>query len=103
MSLDQSQWIWMNGRLTRWWEGAVHVSAHALHYGSGVFEGIRCYETGGGPAVFRLDAHLQRLYASASVYGLELGYSPAELTAAVCEVVERNGFGGCYIRPVCYF
>jgi branched-chain amino acid aminotransferase len=93
----------MNGRVVRWQEATLHVSSHALHYGSGVFEGIRCYETDDGPALFRLDAHLDRLYASATVYGLPIPYSQDEMTEAICEVIDRNGFAGCYVRPIVYF
>jgi branched-chain amino acid aminotransferase len=81
----------------------VHVSAHALHYGSGVFEGVRCYETVDGPALFRLDAHLERLYYSASVYGMEIPYTREELAEAVCETVGRNEFRSCYVRPICFY
>ena len=86
MSFDSAKWVWMNGASVRWDEATVHVSAHALHYGSGVFEGVRCYETEGGPALFRLDAHLERLYYSADVYGMEIPYTREELEEAVCEV-----------------
>lgn len=92
----------MNGQLVCWQEATLHVSAHALHYGSGVFEGIRCYATNDGPAVFRLDAHLERLFASAEVYGIRVPYSHDELTTAVSEVIQWNGFESCYIRPICY-
>lgn len=93
----------MNGRMVEWKDATVHVSAHALHYGTGIFEGIRCYETESGPAVFRLDAHLDRLFASAQVYNLEIGYTQEELTDVVSEVIESNGFKSCYVRPICYF
>jgi len=78
------------------------VSAHALHYGSGVFEGMRCYETSEGPAVFRLDAHLDRLYASAEIYGLTIPFTREELTEGVNEIVQLNNFRSCYVRPICY-
>ena len=103
MSFEQSEWVWMNGRMVRWQEATLHVSSHALHYGSGVFEGIRCYETDDGPALFRLDAHLDRLYASAEVYGLPIPYSQDEMAEAICEVIDRNGFTGCYVRPSVYY
>jgi branched-chain amino acid aminotransferase len=93
----------MNGGCVRWDEATVHVSAHALHYGSGVFEGVRCYETQDGPAAFRLDAHLERLYASAAVYQMEIPYARRELEEAVCEVVNRNDFRSCYVRPICFY
>jgi branched-chain amino acid aminotransferase len=79
------------------------VSAHALHYGTGVFEGIRCYETADGPALFRMDAHIDRLLASAEMYGLEFPYTREEIEEAVCETIERNGFASCYVRPICYY
>src|SRR4030095_4062577 len=85
-----------------WANATTHVSTHALHYGSGVFEGMRCYETIDGPAVFRLEAHLDRLYASAEVHGLNIPYSTPELVNAICEIVERKGFRSCYVRPICY-
>src|SRR5215208_6145646 len=103
MTFDSAKWVWMNGGCVRWDEATVHVSAHALHYGSGVFEGVRCYETDEGPAVFRLDAHLERLYYSASVYRMEIPYTRDELEEAVCEVVGRNEFRSCYVRPICFY
>jgi branched-chain amino acid aminotransferase len=92
----------MNGKCVRWEQATIHVSAHALHYGSGVFEGIRCYETVDGPAAFRLEAHLDRLYASAAAYRMQIPYAKEQLAEAVCETISRNGFTDCYIRPICY-
>ena len=89
--------------MVEWGDATLHVSSHALHYGTGIFEGIRCYETEFGPAVFRLEAHLDRLFASAQVYDLEIGYTKEELTDVVFQVIERNGFRSCYVRPICYF
>jgi branched-chain amino acid aminotransferase len=103
MSFEQTEWVWMNGDVVRWQEATLHVSSHALHYGSGVFEGIRCYETADGPALFRLDAHLDRLYASADFYGMPIPYSQDEIAEAICEVIDRNGFTGCYVRPIVYY
>ena len=103
MSFDQSKWVWRNGEIIRWEDATTHVSAHALHYGSGVFEGIRCYATDAGPAIFRLDAHLDRFYASAGVYGLEIPYDRLELTEAIEELVRVHEFESCYLRPLCYF
>ena len=93
----------MNGAAVRWANATVHVSAHALHYGTGVFEGIRCYETEDGPAVFRLDAHLTRLYESAAVYGIEIPFTRDELTDAVCSTITKNEFASCYVRPICFY
>lgn len=103
MSFEHTKWVWMNGECIPWDQANVHVSVHALHYGTGVFEGIRCYETAVGPAVFRLDAHIARLRNSASVYGMEIPFNLEELAEAVCEIVRRNGFRNCYIRPLCFF
>jgi branched-chain amino acid aminotransferase len=102
VTFDQSKWVWMDGRVVPWSNATTHVSAHALHYGSGVFEGMRCYETTSGPAVFRLEAHLDRLYASAEIYGIAIPFTRAELTDGICEIVARNGFRSCYVRPICY-
>lgn len=93
----------MNGKLIPWESANVHVSAHALHYGSGVFEGIRSYGTRRGPAVFRLDLHLARLQTSAAAHAMEIPYSTEELTEAVCQLIKRNEFGACYIRPICFY
>jgi branched-chain amino acid aminotransferase len=103
MSFDQSKWVWRNGEIIRWEDATTHVSAHALHYGSGVFEGIRCYATDAGPAIFRLDAHLDRFYASAEVYGLEIPFERLELIEAIEELVRVHEFESCYLRPLCYF
>jgi len=102
LPFDENSFVWINGGLTRHAEALTQVSAHALHYGTGVFEGIRCYETSEGPALFRMDAHLDRLFASAAVYGMNMPYSREELTEATCEVIRKNGFTRCYVRPVCY-
>ena len=100
MSLSDCKWVWKNGTLVPWAEATVHVSAHGLHYGTGVFEGIRCYNTEHGPAVFRLDAHLERMFESARTYGIKIPYSQSDLTQATLEVVHANGFTDCYVRPI---
>jgi len=102
MGFEQTKWVWMNGQVVAWKDATLHVSSHALHYGSGVFEGIRCYETTQGPALFRLWDHLDRLYASAAVYELKIPYSREQLAEATCEIVLRNGFRNCYVRPICF-
>ena len=102
MSFEKTKWIWKDGEYMPWASATVHVSAHGLHYGSGVFEGIRCYETDDGPALFRLSEHLQRFYASAATYGIEISYDEAELTEVICALIARNGFKSCYVRPICY-
>ena len=103
MTFDQSKWVWMNGSVIPWADATTHVSAHALHYGSGVFEGMRCYSTDDGPAVFRLDAHLSRFYTSAQVYGLEIPFERSALANAIGELIQRNEFASCYVRPLCYY
>ena len=103
MSFEQTELVWMNGEIIRWREATVHASAHSLHYGSGVFEGMRCYDTADGPAVFRMGAHLDRMYDSAAAYGIEIPYTRGELRGAVSETILRNGFTSCYVRPICYY
>ena len=103
MTFDETKCVWMNGRIIPWAKATTHVSAHALHYGSGVFEGMRCYETVYGPCVFRLDAHLERLYSSAEEYGIKIPNTRHELTEGICDVIARNGFSSCYVRPICYY
>ena len=102
MSFENIEWIWKNGRVMPWAEATVHVSAHGLHYGSGVFEGIRCYETVSGPALFRVREHYERFHESAAVYGFEIPYSVEQLTDATCELINRNELKSCYVRPICF-
>lgn len=102
MSFENIKWIWKNGEIIPWADATVHVSAHGLHYGSGVFEGIRCYETRSGPAVFRLREHLERLNASAAAYNIKISYTVEELSDSICELITRNGFSSCYVRPIAY-
>jgi branched-chain amino acid aminotransferase len=103
LSFDRSKWVWMNGELIPWGRATIHVSAHALHYGSGVFEGMRCYQTTAGPAVFRMRAHFERFFASARTYGMAVPYTAEQLAVAVFRLVRRNGFPSCYVRPICYY
>jgi branched-chain amino acid aminotransferase len=103
MAFDRSRWVWMNGSIVPWPEATLHVSAHALHYGSGVFEGIRCYDTDAGPAVFRLREHLERLFNSAKLHEIKIPYGLEELEKAICELIRRNEFKSCYVRPICFF
>lgn len=103
MSFEKTKWVWQNGNQLLWDEAKIHSTAHALHYGTGVFEGIRAYRTPQGPAVFRLKEHLDRLYASAKVYDLQIPYTPEQLTEAISENVRLNGLKNCYIRPLVFF
>lgn len=95
--------IWMNGDLVDWGDARIHVAAHGLHYGSGVFEGIRCYETENGPAVFRLTDHLVRLHDSARLLHMELPHSVEELRRASHELIGANGLAECYLRPIAFY
>jgi branched-chain amino acid aminotransferase len=101
--MRETEKIWMNGELVDWNDARIHVGAHGLHYGSGVFEGIRAYETSKGTAVFRLGDHLQRLENSAKLLSMELGYSVTELREACHEVIAANGLPECYLRPIAFF
>lgn len=102
MSFEDAKWVWMNNEFRPWEKATVHVSAHALHYGSGVFEGIRCYDTPDGPALFRANDHLTRFYCSARTHGMEIPYGPEHLAEAMAELVRRNQFSDCYVRPICF-
>jgi branched-chain amino acid aminotransferase len=101
--LQETDKIWMNGELVDWADATVHVGAHGLHYGTGVFEGIRCYETEKGPAVFRLTDHLDRLHNSARLLYMDIPYSVDELKAASMELISANGLPECYLRPIAFF
>ena len=94
--------IWMNGSLVDWNDARIHVASHVVHYGSGVFEGARCYDTVSGPACFRLDAHMKRLIDSARIYRMESPYDQQTLTDAVNTLILANRFRACYIRPLIY-
>ena len=101
--MRETEKIWMNGELVEWGDATVHVGTHGLHYGTGVFEGIRCYETDKGPAVFRLTDHLERLNHSANLLYMQLPYSADELHAACMDVIAANGLPECYIRPIAFY
>ena len=100
--MQSTEKIWRNGSFVAWDDAQVHVLTHALHYGTGVFEGIRAYATPEGTAVFRLNAHLERLRRSAALYEMDLGLSTAELAAAIHETIASNGVGSCYVRPIVF-
>jgi len=99
-NLTATDWIWRDGEFIAWQDATVHVLAHSMQFGSAVFEGIRCYGTPRGPAIFRLEDHLQRMLNSCKIYRMEVRYGIDELVAASCEVVERNNMEACYIRPM---
>lgn len=95
--------IWMDGDLLEWSDAKIHVLTHTLHYGTGVFEGVRAYETSAGPAIFRLNDHTKRLFNSADLIGMTIPYSPEELNDAQVNVVKENKLNNAYIRPMCFY
>ena len=100
--MSQADLIWMNGELVAWEDAKVHVLTHALHYGTGVFEGVRAYDTARGTAVFRHQDHLDRLFNSARMYYMDIPFSKEEIRAATHETIARNGLKACYIRPLVF-
>ncbi|OLE67064.1 MAG: branched chain amino acid aminotransferase [Acidobacteria bacterium 13_1_20CM_2_68_7] len=102
MAFVKAEKIWMNGRLIPWEQATVHVLSHVIHYGSCIFEGIRCYKTQRGPAVFRLRDHADRLFDGCRIYRMEIPYSREEIEAAILETVRVNKLEACYIRPLVY-
>lgn len=100
--IKKSDKIWMDGKLVSWDDANVHVLTHTLHYGLGVFEGIRCYETGKGSAIFRLDEHVERLFDSAHIFMMKMPFSREQIKSAIIKTVKVNGMKECYIRPLVY-
>ena len=103
MPVQTTPKIWMNGKLVDWDKAQIHVLTHTLHYGTGVFEGIRAYETAHGPAVFRLTDHIVRMHNSAKIVGMEIPYSVDELVEATKATVASTGLASCYVRPLAYY
>ncbi|WP_242419696.1 aminotransferase class IV, partial [Frankia sp. CpI1-P] len=102
MPITPTSKIWMSGKLVDWDDARIHVLNPTLHYGWGVFEGIRCYETADGPAVFRLSDHIARLYRSAKIYVMEPSFTQEQVVAATKETIAVNDISSCYIRPLVY-
>jgi branched-chain amino acid aminotransferase len=100
MPINKSEYIWVDGALVQWDDAQVHVAAHALHYGSSVFEGIRAYDAGGSPAVFCLGPHVDRLFNSAKVYRMDIPYTIEEISKAIVDTIKANKHKSCYIRPL---
>src|ERR671926_1746721 len=98
--LTPTDQIWHNGRFIKWDDAKIHVLSHVVSYGSSVFEGIRCYATKGGPAIFRLPEHVRRMADSAKIYRMDLGYSREQLAEAMLELVRVNKMQACYVRPI---
>jgi branched-chain amino acid aminotransferase len=102
MAFNKTEYIWLNGKLVLWDQATVHVTAHALHYGSTVFEGVRAYEIKERPHILCLDAHIKRLFNSCKIYRMNAGYTPEEIKQAIIDTIEANQLKSCYIRPVVY-
>jgi len=100
--IPKTEKIWMDGKFVDWDKATIHVLTHTLHYGLGVFEGIRCYETRSGPAIFRLDEHIDRLFSSAHIFLLDMPYTKKEIREAIIGTVKVNKIKECYIRPLVY-
>ncbi len=105
MSFDEMDvdTIWMDGEFVDWDDAQIHVLTHGLHYGTGVFEGARCYDTAEGPAIFRWEEHVERLFQSAKPYDMDIDHSPEELTDATLELIRRQNLRSCYIRPIAFY
>jgi len=103
MPITPTPKIWMNGSLVDWDDAQIHILTHTLHYGMGVFEGIRAYETSEGPGIFRLTAHIERLFRSAQIMMMDIPYTVDELVDATKETVRSTGLESCYIRPIAYY
>ena len=102
MAFPGSGPIWFDGAFVPWEEAKIHVLSHVAHYGSGVFEGIRCYATKNGPAVFRMREHVRRMFDSAKIYRMPVPFAQEEIEAAILETIRRNGLDACYIRPLVF-
>jgi branched-chain amino acid aminotransferase len=102
MAWDETGKIWFNGKLVDWNDAKIHVLSHVVHYGSSVFEGIRCYQNKKGSAVFRLEEHIERLFDSARIYRMEIPYTQEEVCEGVVDTIKSNSLKGCYIRPVIF-
>lgn len=101
-TLPEAKYIWFNGELVPWKDAKIHVLSHVVHYGSSFFEGMRCYKTTQGPAVFRLDEHVDRLFDSCKIYRVDLPYSRSEIREAVLTTIRSNQLSSCYVRPIVY-
>ena len=100
--MPKAEKIWFNGEFVNWDDAQIHVLSHVVHYGSSVFEGMRCYDTGKGPACFRLVDHVNRLYDSAKIYRMPIPYTKEEMAEAILETIRVNGLRACYVRPIAF-
>jgi branched-chain amino acid aminotransferase len=102
MALQRSEFIWMNGQWIAWEDAKIHILSHVIHYGSSVFEGIRCYKRPDGPAIFRLEEHIRRLVDSAKIYRMESKWSAEQLSRVCVDIIAKNGLEAAYLRPLIY-
>jgi branched-chain amino acid aminotransferase len=102
MAFNKTEKIWMNGKLVNWDDAKIHILSHVIHYGSGIFEGARCYKTPKGPAIFRLNEHTHRLFNSSKIYRIEIPFTEDEINQATIELIKINKVESCYIRPLVY-
>lgn len=102
MPIPESEYIWFDGELVPWKDASIHVLSHVVHYGSSIFEGIRCYKTPAGPAVFRLEPHLRRMYDSCKVYRMTIPYTREQFGQAILDTIDKNGLDSCYVRPIVF-
>jgi len=101
--MEKTKYIWLNGKFVKWEQAKIHILTHALHYGSGVFEGIRCYKTKKEPAIFRLNEHIERLFNSAQVLRIKIPFTKTQLKKAIIELIKINKIEECYIRPIVFY
>ncbi|MEO8168919.1 MAG: branched-chain amino acid transaminase, partial [bacterium] len=102
MPVKEVEKIWMNGKLINWADAKIHVLSHVIHYGSSWFEGIRCYDTAKGPAIFRLDKHIRRLFDSTKIYKTPVPFNESQIEEAILQTIRVNKMKACYIRPIIY-
>jgi len=104
MGLEEtkSKYVWINGKYVPWADANIHICSHVIHYGSGVFEGIRCYKTPKGPAIFRQKEHTDRLFNSAKIYRMDIPFTKEQVNQAMVELIQKNGHEECYVRPIVY-
>ena len=102
MAMAQTKYIWMDGNFVAWEDAKIHIMSHVIHYGTGVFEGLRCYDTPKGPMIFRLQDHTDRLFNSAKIYRMEIPYKREEINKVTVELIRMNGLKAAYIRPIAY-
>ncbi len=102
MPMPKSEYIWMDGNFVKWDDAKIHILSHVIHYGTGVFEGMRCYDTPKGSAIFRLQEHTERLFNSAKIYRMDIPFTKEQINNAIIELIKKNGLKSAYIRPIAY-